>query len=156
MTMKSLLIKFPLQEKIMSRIIVTQMPVACFVVLNVLVAYVDVSACHQDIDVTVALIVTTMMGHYVVFARKISLMFLLCAWCSGQTAPSVVCGCIINVNLTTTLLAAKIYVKIVLVNDMHLLNEIHLFIFFFWLFRFVSLTENIISMFLNKISIFSV
>ena len=81
--MKSLLIKFPLQEKIMSRIIVTQMLVACLVILNVLVAYVVVNVCHQDIDVTVALIVTTMMGHCVVFARKMSLMVLLRAWCSG-------------------------------------------------------------------------
>ena len=81
--MKSILIKFPLQEKIMSRIIVTQMLVACLVVLNVLVAYVVVIVCHQDIYVTVALIVTTMMGHCVVFARKISLMVLLRVWCSG-------------------------------------------------------------------------
>ena len=80
--MKSLLIKFPLQEKIMSWIIVTQMLVACLVVLNVLVAYIVVSVCHQDIDVTVALIVTIMMGHCVVFARKMNLMVLLRAWCS--------------------------------------------------------------------------
>ena len=82
MRMKSLLIKFPLQEK-MSRIIVIQILVACPVVLNVLVAYVIVSVCHQDIDVTVTLIVMTMTGHCVVFARKMNLMILLRAWCSG-------------------------------------------------------------------------
>ena len=67
----------------MSRIIVTQMLVACLIVLNVLVTYVVVSMCHQDIDVTVALIVMTMMGHCVVFATKMSLMVLLRVLCSG-------------------------------------------------------------------------
>ena len=81
--MKSLLIKFHLQQKIMSRIIVIHMLVACLVVLNVLVTYVVVSVCLQDIDVTVVLIVMTMMGHCVVFARKMNLMVLLLVWCSG-------------------------------------------------------------------------